>query len=820
MPEAGPFAGLVVVDLSSNLASAYPSLALADFGAEVIQVEPPGGSRLRDQPAWPFWMRGKQSIALDLADPADAEVARSLVRGADVVVDASNPGVAAAAGVDYDDVKDDSPGLVYVSITAFGRSGPLAYVKPYESIAMAKMGASYGRARSGRVGPTMLVPYGATMAAALLAIQGIGVALHERSVTGHGQRVDTTMLQGMLAQDPWAYFIRLLAMRYPDAFSMAPPRAPGRPVPNSWLGFGLLTGFTADEHWLQFAHATPRQFEAFVRTLGLEWTRSDSELHDAPDSDDEAKRDRFWTMMLEDVRSRTVEEWQEVFDREKDVFAEVFRAGTQLFEHPQIVHDHHVATVELPELGSVREPNVFVRMWKTPGSAERPVPAVGEHNAELRARPVRAVARPAGEAPVGRPPLEDVTIIDLGTFYAGPFGSTMLADQGARVIKIEQLDGDPIRFQMPVPESAGVRVTQGKQSIAVDAFSDEGHAIIVELVRGADMVLHSYRGGVAERMGLDADAMHAVNPDLVYHHGVGYGIDGPYARRSAYAPTIAAGSGFARRCGGGGPEGAPLTLDEIKDASSTTGGSPAGHPDGFASLGVAAAMALGLAARDLGAGGQQTMTSMLSTMCHVLGDIMIEYPGMPPVRMVDDDGRGFHALDRLYETADDGWVMLCVENEQEWSSLARELSAEVDLAGDPRYATSAGRTANDAALVDALTAVFATRAAGDWEKALTAVDVACVELGPPAGGLVMNLFEEGQLADQLGMLVKVRHPIFDEHVRTAELVSFSRSGARLGVGARIGEHTDLVLRDLGYDDARIAELREAGVVGGPGRREP
>jgi crotonobetainyl-CoA:carnitine CoA-transferase CaiB-like acyl-CoA transferase len=116
--------------------------------------------------------------------------------------------------------------------------------------------------------------------------------------------------------------------------------------------------------------------------------------------------------------------------------------------------------------------------------------------------------------------------------------------------------------------------------------------------------------------------------------------------------------------------------------------------------------------------------------------------------------------------------------------------------------------------------VFATRAAGDWEKALTAVDVACVELGPPAGGLVMNLFEEGQLADQLGMLVKVRHPIFDEHVRTAELVSFSRSGARLGVGARIGEHTDLVLRDLGYDDARIAELREAGVVGGPGRREP
>jgi len=130
----------------------------------------------------------------------------------------------------------------------------------------------------------------------------------------------------------------------------------------------------------------------------------------------------------------------------------------------------------------------------------------------------------------------------------------MLTDQGARVIKVEPLAGDPIRFNMPIPEWASARVTQGKESLAVDVFTEEGKAIVEELIRRADLVLHSYRGGVAARMGLDAEAALALNPDLIYHHGQGYGVTGPYSRRQAYAPTIAAGSGFSRRSGGGAGE--------------------------------------------------------------------------------------------------------------------------------------------------------------------------------------------------------------------------------------------------------------------------
>jgi crotonobetainyl-CoA:carnitine CoA-transferase CaiB-like acyl-CoA transferase len=810
----GPLEGLVVVDLSTTLASAYTTLVFADFGAEVVTVEPPGGSDLRSQAGWPFWLRGKKSVVLDFRDAADLAVAHELAVDADVVVDAFRPEVTERLGLGDADLRASNPRIVTTSITGFGRHGPFAHLKAPEAVVMAKTGSMYGPTPSGRNGPVMLNTYGATFAASLLAIQGTLLALHERAVSGYGQHVDATMVQGMLAQDPWSYFLRMLAKRFSGAYTEIGPTDPARAVPNSWLGFGLLTGLSADYRWMQFAHATPKQFDAFVRALGLTETLASPEFKGALDSEDITLRERWWDLMLEGVGSRTVAEWQAVFDADEDTFAEVYLGGTELFDHPQMVHDHQVVELEHQNLGRVRELDVLVKMSATPGSGMRTAPGVDEHAGEVRLRSRRPViAAPEDPAPVGLPPLAGVTVIDLGTFYAGPFASAMLADQGARVIKVEPLAGDPIRFMMPIPESAGVRVTQGKESIAVDVFTDEGHAIVVELVRRADMILHSYRGGVAERMGLDAAAVHEINPDVVYHHGVGYGIDGPYARRSAYAPTIAAVSGFARHSGGGGTEGTPMTLAEIKHATRGLAGAQSGHPDGFAALGVAAGMALGLVARDRGAGGQETMTTMVSTMAHVQSDIMIEYAGMPAARTLDDERYGYHALYRVYETAAD-WVVLCVTREEDWRALADSLPTTLRLATDPRFASATARAEHDDELIEVLSTAFRARTAGEWEKVLSSVDVACVEVAPNTGGLCMGLFDDAGVAEQLGMTTTVDHPLFDEHVRSRELVTLSRSGASVGRGCLIGEHTDSILRELGYTDNRIVELRAAGVVGG------
>ena len=139
--QAGPLAGLRVLDFSSSPAGAQASQTLADFGAEVAHVEPPGGSPVRSMPGYPFIARGKKSIVLDLGADEDLAVARSLARGADIVIETFRPGVMERFGLGYDDLRPDNPGLIFGSVTGFGRTGPYAAAKGYEALVLARIGA-------------------------------------------------------------------------------------------------------------------------------------------------------------------------------------------------------------------------------------------------------------------------------------------------------------------------------------------------------------------------------------------------------------------------------------------------------------------------------------------------------------------------------------------------------------------------------------------------------------------------------------------------------------------------------------------------------
>jgi crotonobetainyl-CoA:carnitine CoA-transferase CaiB-like acyl-CoA transferase len=804
----GPLKGLRIVDLSTSLPTAFATTVFADYGAEVVQIEPPGGSPLREQAGWPFWFRGKKSIVLDFHEPDDLAVARSLLLDADAAIEAFRPGVTDRLGIGYSTLAKENPGLVYTSITGFGRHGPYAELKGYDAIVQAKMG-TFHASPTGRPGPAMASHPSPTFGAGLLAMYGTLVALFERERSGLGQQVDTTLVQGVSGQDPWGWILRLLAKRYPDAFVEANRGLDANGVPTTWLIFSVMAGLSKEGRWLQFAHATPKQFESFLKALDLDWIRSDAEMKDAPDTPDGVKRNRFWEMALDAVRSKTVEEWYEIFDEDTDLFAELFRSGTEAFDHPQMLHDHHTLDLDLPGLGKVREPNVLVKMSVTPGSGLGAVPTAGQHDAELRSRPRRTKRAPVVSA-ANEPPLKGITILELGTFFAAPFGTAMLADMGARVIKVESIPGDQIRFVQPIPEAGGVRVTQGKEAIAVDFTTPEGKEIVYELARRADMVLQSYRGGVARRLGYDHETLLSINPNLVYHYGQGYGIDGPYAHRPAYNPVIAAACGFARRVVRGVPESTDLTMPEIKKWAVSSRALGAGGPDGFSAFGVGVAMALGLLARERGAGGQWTLTSMLSTMAHVTSDDMIEYEGRPAVATVDSADLGYNALYRLYETSE-GWIVLCITNDREWAALSEILASHVDLAGDSRFATASDRAANDAVLAEVLSNVFRKQTGAEWEKLLTPADVACAEVENSGAHGIMD---EGGLAEQLGMTAVVEHPLFGTHLRATALAALSRSGTDIRPGCLVGQYTDSILHELGYSDERIAELRAAEIVGG------
>jgi crotonobetainyl-CoA:carnitine CoA-transferase CaiB-like acyl-CoA transferase len=806
----GPLVGLRVVDLSTTLAGAHVSQTLADFGCDVVMIEPPGGSPLRSQPAWPFWGRGKRSVVLDLHRPSDAETARSLAAGADVVVETWRPGVADRLGLGYDELATVNPRLVHASISGFGRGNRWSHLKAYDQIVLAKIGGLDAfSGLSERRGPSYVASPYCSFSAAQLALQGILAALYEREGSGRGQRVETNLVLGILAHDTWNWLIRKIVAQYADAFAPATPVDQKRLVPNTELFYRLMVGYSKDGRYLQFSQTTERLWQAFLRVTGLGQVMQERPgWADAITSEDDDIRVAFWEEALTRTRSRTYDEWLEVFDAEPDVWAEMFRHNTELLHHPQMVHDRRTVVIDDPAAGAVLQPGPLVQMAQTPAELGRPAPAPDEHAAGARAdadtaRDAAAVAAPPLVAPA-RPPLAGVTVVELGTFYAAPFGATMLTDLGARVVKVEQLDGDPIRNVIPFPEIAGIKVLQGKESVAVDMTSPRGREIVLELVRRADVVMQSFRAGVAERHRFTAADLLAVNPDLVYVNAPGYGTSGPCGARPAFAPTIGAGSGLAYRNLGGVenvPQGPELTMEEVKRNSMRMSGATMilGHADGFASLGVGTSLVLGLLAKRRGAPGQELSTSMLSTLAHALSEDMVEYENRAPLATPDKDLYGMGPRFRLYETAE-GWVFLAAPEESDWAALAGEMDLDDSLRAD------------DAALAAALETRFRQRAAADWESTLTKVDVACAEV--VKGPVEEVIWFSGGMGEALGIVTDQTHAVIGDYQRLRPMVRFSRCTGVAGPAPALGEHTDAVLRELGYDDSGIDALRRDNVVGG------
>jgi crotonobetainyl-CoA:carnitine CoA-transferase CaiB-like acyl-CoA transferase len=798
----GALDGLRAVDFSNTLTGAHISQLLADFGADVVLVEPPGGNQLRGQPSWPFWARGKRSAVLDLKNPDDARAARALASQVDVVVETWRPGVAERLGLGYDDLVRENPALVYASVTGFGRNHPWSQLKCYEPVVMAKIGglSSFSNL-SRRHGPSYVATPYCAYTSSQLALHGILAALYEREAGGVGQRVDTTMVQGVLAHDTWNWIVRLLTAQYPEALMSAPPVDAEKLIPNHALFFRLLVGLSADGRWMQFSQTSERLWQAFLRVTELDAMLDEPEYKDAPNSDDPAVRVAFWERALTNMRTKTYDEWLAVFDEEPDVWADVFRHGTELLHHPQLVHDERLACIDEPELGSVLQPGPLVRMDVTPARLDRTAPRLDEHGSEVRAELSEPAPNRNSQNTNTLPPLAGVTVIELGTYYAAPYGATLLTDLGARVIKVEQRDGDPIRHILPFPEVGAIKVLQGKESVAVDIATPEGREIVLELVRRSDAVLQSFRAGVAQRLGYTADDLLAVNPDLVYLNAPGYGPGPPHGHRPSYAPTIGAASGLAYRNVGGVecvPQSTDLDLENVKRYSLHMNSAAMGplNADPLSAVSVGTGLLLGLLARRRGAPGQAMLMSMLSTMTHALSEEMVEYDARPDPARPDSELYGLSPRYRLYR-AQDGWVFLAAPGEDDWAVLARALDLADSLRDD------------DGALAAALEQRFATRPADEWERELTPLDVACVAVSSePLDGILFSDFGKS-----LGFIVETTHPTIGDYPRCSPMVAFSRSGGVAGPAPLCGAHTDAVLDELGYSRDRIDALRAAGVVG-------
>ena len=397
-------------------------------------------------------------------------------------------------------------------------------------------------------------------------------------------------------------------------------------------------------------------------------------------------------------------------------------------------------------------------------------------------------------------------------WYAAPYATALLSDLGARVIHVEPLDGDPIRVAAGFPEAGGVKVMQGKESIAVDLSTSEGREIVHELATRSSAVLHGFRGGVAEKLGLDAETLRALNPRLVYVDATGYGVRGPYAERPSYAPSIAVAAGITLRNVERhlGREPATSLSDRKERAIRLSAGTsaPPINADGLSALGTAGALLLGLLSAARGQVPPPLETTMLSTTASVNFEALIEGAGTA-ASAPDPELLGLSALYRLYESAD-GWIFLAVVTEREWDALVEAVEPDGSLHEDHRFSTASGRAAYDAELAQVLGEVFRSRSGAEWEKDLTRRNVACtVSSETPTEGM----FFSSEVGGASGYLSQVVHPTFNEHTRLAPVIRFSRSHTVARPGCLAGQHTESILRELGMDAERIADLKKRRVVG-------
>jgi crotonobetainyl-CoA:carnitine CoA-transferase CaiB-like acyl-CoA transferase len=804
--------GIRVLDFTQGMAGSLATMIMADFGAEVIRVEPAGGDPMWAHPAYLLWQRGKKSVEIDVTSAAGQAQARRLIEGADCLIESLRPGVMDSYGLGYEAASAVNPALVYVSISAFGQSGPYRNLRASDGLVNAKTGRMRDQVGWQPMRPNYRAVNDTSYHAGMFALQGLLAALRVAWLTGRGQWVRTSLLNGVTApNNPWRKFAGV---------DLPPDRYPAEADPAAVLRGELVMDrreadpYTAiptqlctecqDGRWIMHAHTQYNLFRSWIETIGFGWIWDDPRYQGAP-SRYPTDQDRIDLnlMIVARMKEKPAAEWIEVYRGNPNCSGEIMQTTQEALRHPQFLHNGHVVHIDDPRVGRMAQVGALAQMSQTPARIQTPAPYPGQHTAEVRSsqQRQRRPVTPAGQAP--RRPLEGITMIEVATWLASPFSSALLADLGARVIKVEPLSGDP--FRALVTNENAIRVIQGKQSIAVDLKSADGREILNKLLASADILMHNMRPGAPKRIGLDYDTVREIKPDIVYVYAGSYGSTGPDAARAAFNPTMGAFSGNSVFQSGAGNI-------PIGDQS----------PDPIAGSGVATAIMLGLAARLNTGKGQYIETTMINSNVYCNSDDAFSYDGKPPRRVPDKDQLGLEATYRLYQTSD-GWVFLSATTDAEFRLLCQAIQRS-ELHTDEQFGDGDARYRNRQVLGEILESVFKKRTAHEWEYCLTAADVGCVQADATGH---RRFLHENEHAKAVQLMVPTQHWLYGNYApdgryfRHRPAVDFSQTPCEQGLPFVVaGEHTRQIMTELGYDAETIDSLRDASVVGWPLRHEP
>ena len=379
-------------------------------------------------------------------------------------------------------------------------------------------------------------------------------------------------------------------------------------------------------------------------------------------------------------------------------------------------------------------------------------------------------------------PLDGIRVVDCSGYIAGAYAGMMLADLGASVVKVEPLEGEAFR------ELPGFYAwNRGKRSIALNLKCPDGIAVVDALVKQGDVFLENMRPGVAGRLGLGYERLSALNPRLVYCSVTAFGSTGPYVDRPGFDPLLQAMSGMMALQGfGGPPQYLRIAVNDYYTASI-----------------AAQAMLTALFVRERTGRGQRVETSLLHGSLSFQSGNTVEYAGKPT---------GFRPSPtyRLYEAGDGEWFFLACGNQSFWVKLCKAVALD-ELAHDPRFASWMLRNDNAEELMPRLEACFRSAPREHWLRVLAEHDI------PAAPVQTLTEFMANDPAVRHHDLIReYEHPELGRLRMAGSPIVFSGTPTRdAGRPPLLGEHTEAILQELGFDETAITDLRRNGAVRKP-----
>ena len=791
-------AGLRVLDLTGRMGG-YCGLLLANLGADVILIEPPGGDPMRGE--GPFmndqrdpegslsfaaYHTNKRGIVLDIENEDDRQRFRNLVRGADVLIEDKAPGFLEHYGLGYEALRSTNPALVLTSITGFGQSGPYRDFKAPSIVAFAMGGLMNLCGHPGRA-PLMGPCDVAYHLGSVHAVFGTLVALFNRRLTGFGDRVEVS-LQDVLVADP---FLRIITRH--SVTGEIPERtghSQSTTVAETYQcrdGYARIFVNQAD-HWKRF----------------VEWLGRPPELLDPKL---EVVQNRFPLRQLIDrlVEARTLNyETKQFFDEFQSLrlAAAPINPPSGFLDDEQTQHRQFVASVDHPRFGRQRFPGDPYKFSESPWQIGRGAPLLGEHQIEIGASLAQAsswLTECTGTDALrsaGKNLFQGIRVISFPTGIVGPALGGLLAEHGAEVISIEagRVVRSPQRgekFQI----ASDLEANRNRRRIALDMKHPDGAALAKKLIARSDVVLENFSARVMASWGLDYSSVKEFAPQIIMASLQAFGQTGPRRDYVSFGPILMSYSGMAY-------------LWRDPEIERPGAGCQTAFPDYIAPSYGALAVLAALHYRARTGKGQYIDISQAETAASMIGPAYLQYLASGREPQPQGNFNATAAPHGCYRCkGDDRWCVIAIESQEEWIRFC-ELAGHREWLSDHRFSDPAARLTYRQEL---------DYWVGRWTAKYTPHQVMIMlQRAGIAAGVVQtaeDLYRDPHLRER-GLAREVFHPQVGWLTRAGATVRFaSQSAAPEAYTHVAGEDNEAVLGEiLGMSAEEIRDLTERQVL--------